>query len=175
MIPTIETGRLTLSPAAAGDLDALLELWREPEVRRYLWNDRELSREKAAGILDGAIAASEHGAGLWTVRVGDDDALAGCVGLRPTEQPAIEPLAAFHPRHWGRGYATEALGALLDHAFGTLGLAWLSAIVAEPDTGSARLLERLGFRRTEMAMGQKHLLIAYALAAPDWHRPPPRP
>jgi RimJ/RimL family protein N-acetyltransferase len=176
MIPILRTERLTLSPATAGDLDALLALWTDPDVRRYLWDDRVVSRDEAAEVLDDCIAISEDGLGLWIVRAGDEDAVAGCVGLRPTPEPGVEPLAAFHPRYWGRGYATEALRALLDYAFGTLGFRWLTAIVDEPNEASARLVERLGFRRTEMAMGQKNLLLGYVLEAPDPSPgPDPRP
>lgn len=175
MIPTLRTERLTLAPATAGDLDAILALWTDPDVRRYRWDDRVVSREKAAAVLDDVIAISEDGLGLWIVRVEGEDAVAGCVGLRPTPAPGVEPLVAFHPRYRGHGYATEALRALLDHAFGTLGFRWLSAIVDEPNEASARLVERLGFRRTEMVMGRKNLLLGYVLYASDWHRPDPRP
>jgi ribosomal-protein-alanine N-acetyltransferase len=167
MIPTIQTERLTLSPATAGDLDALLALWTDPDVRRFLWDDREVSREEASEVLEECVALSEDGLGLWIVRVGDEDALAGCVGLRPADPPPqIEPLAAFHPAHWGSGYATEALRALLDHAFATLGLPELAATVDVPNDASRRLVERLGFRRTEEVRGPKHRMIRYALKAP---------
>jgi [ribosomal protein S5]-alanine N-acetyltransferase len=48
---------------------------------------------------------------------------------------------------WGRGYATEAAGALLGWAFDTLDL---NRVQAETDTrnlASARVLEKLGFVR----------------------------
>jgi [ribosomal protein S5]-alanine N-acetyltransferase len=168
MSPTIRTERLTLTPATRDDLDALLALWRDPDVRRWLWDDQEVSREKAASVLDSAIAVSHQGVGMWTVRVGDEDALAGYVGLRPTTPSAlVEPQAAFHPGYRRRGYATEALRALLDHAFGTLDLPWATAIVEEPDEVSARLVERLGFRRTEMVMGSRNVLLGYVLEAPS--------
>ena len=171
MSPTIRTERLTPTPVTRGDLDALLALWRDPDVRRYLWDDQEVSRAKAARILDSAIAVSDQGVGMWTVRVGDEDALAGYAGLRPTPASVVEPRAAFHPGYRRRGYATEALGALLDHAFRTLGLPWATAIVEEPDLASARLVERLGFRRTEMVMGRRHLLLGYVLEAPETPAP----
>jgi RimJ/RimL family protein N-acetyltransferase len=168
MIPTIETERLTLSPVTAGDLDALLELWRDPDVRRFLWDDREVAREEASEVLDACTALGEDGLGLWTVRIRENDALAGCVGLRPAETPPqIEPLAAFHPVHWGSGYATEALRAVLDHAFATLALPELVAAVDVPNEASRRLVERLRFRRTEEVRGPKYEMIRYALPAPD--------
>ncbi|MCE9658444.1 MAG: GNAT family N-acetyltransferase [Burkholderiales bacterium] len=49
--------------------------------------------------------------------------------------------------HWGRGLMHEALGALLDSAFGPLGLRRLEAEVDPRNLASARVLQRLGFTR----------------------------
>jgi aminoglycoside 6'-N-acetyltransferase len=47
----------------------------------------------------------------------------------------------------GRGYATEAVGGLLGHLFGALELHRVRAICDVENPASARVLERLGFRR----------------------------
>jgi [ribosomal protein S5]-alanine N-acetyltransferase len=46
--------------------------------------------------------------------------------------------------YWGRGYATEAVGAMLDHAR-TQGLRRLDAYTFVDNPGSARVLEKAGF------------------------------
>jgi len=48
---------------------------------------------------------------------------------------------------WGLGLATEAVGALLDYAFGPLGLHRITATLDIANARSAALLARLGFRR----------------------------
>ena len=48
---------------------------------------------------------------------------------------------------WRRGYMSEALRALLDYAFGTLGLERMEADVDPRNEASLGLLERLGFVR----------------------------
>jgi RimJ/RimL family protein N-acetyltransferase len=48
--------------------------------------------------------------------------------------------------HRGRGYATEALGALIDHAFGELGVRRLVAGTGRDNAGSVALLKRVGMR-----------------------------
>lgn len=45
----------------------------------------------------------------------------------------------------GRGYATEAAGAMLDLAFGELGACLVTAVVDRSNAASARLALRLGF------------------------------
>ncbi len=66
--PTLRTPRTDLRPLTAADLDAAHALWTDPDVRRYLWDDVVISRERAAE----ALARSEgdftsHGYGLWAV------------------------------------------------------------------------------------------------------------
>ncbi|HEX2728483.1 MAG TPA: GNAT family N-acetyltransferase, partial [Rubrobacteraceae bacterium] len=43
----ITSARLRLRPLVPNDLDAVHRLWTEPEVRKYLWDDEIISREKA--------------------------------------------------------------------------------------------------------------------------------
>lgn len=50
------------------------------------------------------------------------------------------------PGHWGRGIATECVGAMLDHAYGAMGLHRVAAEVEVENHTSRRLLDRLGFR-----------------------------
>ena len=56
--------------------------------------------------------------------------------------------------HWGRGYAAEALQALLGYGFGVLGLARINAEVAPGNAASMNLLARLGFRSQGTARGR---------------------
>src|SRR5690606_2215540 len=107
----------------------------------------------------------------------------GCVGLLPTaaaaeHEPALagllEPFAVLAPGHRHKGYAFEALTALLTHAFGTLGQAALGAVNSVPNEASARLLERLGFSAVRDVPGPRFPLRTYTLRYAAWagRRPP---
>lgn len=50
-------------------------------------------------------------------------------------------------QHWRAGYAADACRALLDHAFDSLGLHRICAIVMVGNDRSVRLFEQLGFTR----------------------------
>jgi GNAT superfamily N-acetyltransferase len=54
--------------------------------------------------------------------------------------------------HWGRGYATEAARALIDHAFGALGCAQLAGRARVSNPASRRVLEKCGFQWTGVAL-----------------------
>ncbi|GAA1477356.1 GNAT family protein [Nocardioides aestuarii] len=79
-----------------------------------------------------------------------------------------------HPDHEGQGYATEAVRALTDLAFDHAGAHRVSARLDERNTGSARLLERLGFRQEarfvdgEWFKGEWTTLLVYAVLDREW-------
>ena len=50
--PSLETARLMLHPAVPQDLPRLHAIWSEPAVRRFLFDDREVSLELAGSVLD---------------------------------------------------------------------------------------------------------------------------
>lgn len=51
----------------------------------------------------------------------------------------------FAKAHWGKGYAREAMEAVIAHAFGRMGLERLWARFHAGNEGSRHLLEKLGF------------------------------
>lgn len=48
---------------------------------------------------------------------------------------------------WGKGHATEILGAVIGFAFGTLGLRRVSGLCSTNNTASARVMEKNGLER----------------------------
>lgn len=169
--PTLTTARLTLTPAAPSDLEELWAIWREPDVRRYLFDDAPVSRARASEVLDSCLGVTDRGLGLWVVRQRDVPEFLGCVGLVPTlsadHAPAlagsIEPLASLSPRFWRRGYAVESLRALVEYAFRELGLPRLAGVTDLPNAASHRMLTRLGFAVIDECQGPCHRLRIYRL------------
>jgi ribosomal-protein-alanine N-acetyltransferase len=142
----LATPRLRLRPAEDGDVDALHALWTDPDVRRWLWDDVVIERATAAERVAASRASfARSGFGHWIVTRAGDGAWLGSVGLVELD-PEVGPevLFAFHPRHWGHGYATEASRAVLAHGFGHCGLARVVGRTDAPNQASARVLERLG-------------------------------
>lgn len=56
-----------------------------------------------------------------------------------------------HPDYWGRGLATEALTAVIDHVIATRDTDGVTADVDPANVASIRLLGRLGFEQTGAA------------------------
>jgi RimJ/RimL family protein N-acetyltransferase len=174
VIQTLTTKRLLLRPARPTDLDALWALWTDAEVRRFLWDDRVITRDEAAATLADCDALGAEGLGLWVLEpqapgVVECDPL-GCAGLFPVSTAAryeprlagmVEPLVALAPRVWGRGYAQEALGALIAYARAPLGRSRLAAVTDVPNAASDRMLRRAGFIVLGETMGPRYPLRTY--------------
>ena len=174
-LPCLTTRRLDLVPVGRDDVDRLWTIWREPAVRRYLFDDVPVTRERVVDILDEILPVAGEQLGLWLARQRGSDHTIGIVGLKPTNatyEPAlagtVDVIVAFESAVWGRGYATESLRAILDHAFGTLGLANVIAIVDVPNEASHRVITRLGFTPTGEHQGPVYRARTYALTRHDY-------
>lgn len=178
MLPAIRTSRLFLRPATLSHIDELWQLWRDPDVRRFLWDDRQIARDEARRVVADLAALNDTGLGLWVaerVPRGDSPAtpaFLGCAALFPVStaaehEPAlagmVEPLIALAPRAWGNGYAVEALGALVSYAFETLALPALAGVTDVPNVASDRMLRRAGFIPLSEVSGPRHPLRIYRL------------
>ena len=94
-------------------------------------------------------AAQTSGCGKWAVVSREDDSIVGWCALVPLPgRPGdIEVGYIISPLFWGRGYATEAAAALVQHAFEQLGLPAVYSMVNPANTPSVRVTEKLGMRK----------------------------
>jgi [ribosomal protein S5]-alanine N-acetyltransferase len=158
----LHTERLILRPVTADDHAVLLAHWTTPDVRRFLFDGVAPS---AAAITE-AIEASTRdfgraGYGLWLIHEKDGTDLVGTAGLRPLEDLGLEIFYSLAPGSWGRGYATEAAHAVLEHALGPVGLPEVLAEVDEGNTASIAVIERLGMTPFDVVPGVLGPMIRY--------------
>jgi [ribosomal protein S5]-alanine N-acetyltransferase len=129
----LETPRLAFRHLVPADLDALFELYRDPEIRRYFPDGVRTfdeTREELEWFEHGHPRHPELG--LWATILRETDEFIGRCGLLPwTIEGAFEvEIAYMIAKPWQRrGLATEAARALVRHGFETLGLKRLVALV----------------------------------------------
>ncbi|MFC9616160.1 GNAT family N-acetyltransferase [Streptomyces sp. NPDC056938] len=140
----LETERLILRPWAESDAAELRALHSErgngtPTV--------EYTRTLIAKQL---TAAATTGIALLFIQRRDEGNVIGYCGLIIGRSTVEEPEIAYalFQRAHGRGYATEAAGAVLDAAMST-GRKRLWSTVGTWNTLSLRVLEKLGFERDD--------------------------
>lgn len=175
----ITTPRLTLRPFTRGDVDGVFDYRSREEVALYLF-DAPLSREECALAVQQRTLQtgwSEEGDKIvLAVELSESGVLVGEMSLiwRSAEARQGEIGWIFHPEHHGRGYATEAAGALLDLGFQGADLHRIFARCDARNDSSWRLMERLGMRRE--AHFREHALFkggwdeefVYAVLRREW-------
>ena len=144
------TDRLVLRETAPFDVDAVFEMESDPVAMRY-WSHlpmREVAEARAA--VERAMGYFASRVGLrWALTRPEENRLLGHVSLfNFSEQSGRADLGYGLARpHWGRGLMHEALTAVVEYAFGPLGLRRLEADVDPANAASLRAVERLGFQR----------------------------
>ena len=148
--PILHTARLVLRPLAGGDGPALFAIFSDPEVVRYwsrsVWTDMAQADE----MLAAAAENYADGTGLrYGIVVASTSELVGVASLFAFDRDnrRCDLGYVLGSRHWGRGYASEALVPVLDHAFDTLNMNRIEADIDPRNTASQRVLEKLAFRR----------------------------
>lgn len=166
------TDRLRLDPLAPHDAPEFLALFRHPEVRRYLLDDKLVEPGWVAHEIAGSRERfAAGGVGLFAVRLrGSQGGLAGVVGLRPHHAEELQILYAVDPALAGRGIASEMVAAVLDYCFDVAELDAVRATIDAPNTASLRLVERLGFRLVDRQPTARFELLVFDVDAATWRR-----
>ena len=179
MFPTTHTLRLILRPLERGDLSAFLAYRNDPEVARYQsWES--VSEEGGRRFIEDCIAAKPGIPGQWyqvAIALRETGVLIGDMGLGiDSKDPRQGEVGYTLAREqWGKGYGSEAVSALLDYAFSMLGMTRVKAICDTRNTASARLMEKVGMRRTGLSRdvlfkGEYCDEYHYAIDRDEWAR-----
>jgi ribosomal-protein-alanine N-acetyltransferase len=148
--PVLETERLTLRALTPEDADTVFRIMGDPQVMRYFGSPPMKTRDDAVRRIAGIAADFAERAGIrWGIEERASGLLVGSGGfwrIDTTHQRA-EIGYELAPEHWGKGVMTEAIGVMLDFGFTVLRLHSVEAQIHPANTGSQRVLEKLGFVR----------------------------
>jgi len=176
---SLRTDRLVLRPVAESDAERILEYRNRPDVTRWLIRtvvDPDAFRAACTATVDDP---DDH-----TVAVVLDGLVIGTVSLELSDgmgQPGMPSRTEAHlgyifdPDHSGRGYASEAVAAVVDHSFRRLGVRRITAGCFADNAASVRILEKVGMRREQHGVGDSwHAELGwldgytYALLEDEW-------
>lgn len=160
--PDLHTPRLLLRARTAADVDAIMAMDADPEVRRFL----------------GAVADPDAHRALVTRRIADG--VPDIWAIERRERPGLVGLASLSPRPdgkglqinwrlareaWGRGLAAEAAAAVLRHAAETPGYGPIIAIIHPDNAASAGVARKIGMQPVGEGDYYGGRRIIYALPA----------
>jgi ribosomal-protein-alanine N-acetyltransferase len=146
-IDPIETERLILRPLTEGDAGFIFELVNDFSFIQNIGDRNVRTLEDAKRyITNGPVASyARNGFGLYLVELKDTGQPIGMCGLiRRNMLNDVDIGYAYLPRYWSKGYAIEAALAMKQYAREVIGLKRMVAVVDPQNTGSIRLLEKLG-------------------------------
>jgi RimJ/RimL family protein N-acetyltransferase len=132
---------------------------QDPDVLRFL--EARHGKHDATSLATFIRSANESGdsllLGMYELSAGRH---VGNIKLGPIDRPNRRGeigILIGERSCWGRGYAREAIAALAQYAFGTLGLHKLTAGYLAPNAASGRAFEAVGF--TVEARYAQHFLL----------------
>jgi RimJ/RimL family protein N-acetyltransferase len=148
----LRTQRLTLRRPRSDDVAAMHVILRDPVAMRYWSTLPHTTLDETVAWIAKTIDA---------INAGEcDDFFVECEGLligKAGLWNRNEIGFLFSPSVWGRGYAHEALQAVIERAFNARGHEEIRAEADPRNERCLRLLARLGFRETGRAERSYHI------------------
>jgi RimJ/RimL family protein N-acetyltransferase len=172
----LRTARLCLTLPRPADADALAALADNPKVATNIATmPHPYSRTDAMEWI-ARVAAMKGQAGAFLIRLErPGGTIIGGVGFGPDSSSGETEIGYWIGEpYWGRGFATEAAQAILDHAFGRHALREIAANCRVTNPASQRVLCKCGFQwvgtgmRHSRALGGMVAVERYRLDRKAW-------
>lgn len=169
LTPVLQTPRLILRETRAGDFDACAALWGDERVVRHIGGRVSTPSESWGRMLRFPGLWALLGYGYWTLEERETGAFAGQVGLADFKRDLSVDIAGMPEAGWvlspsvhGRGYATEAMRAVLDWADATLDAPRTCCLIDPGNAASLNVAAKLGYGETQTAcLGDHETLVLW--------------
>jgi RimJ/RimL family protein N-acetyltransferase len=170
-VPVIETPRLRLRGHRADDHAALLAIWSDPVVVRYIGGRPSTSPEAWLRLLRYPGLWCVLGYGYWAIEEKASGRCIGDIGYADFKREITPSLDGMPELGWvlasashGKGYASEALAAVMAWGRAHLGEYTWACIIDPDNAASIRLAVKAGFTLREQTtyMGDPVLLFTCA-------------
>lgn len=180
-VPLLRGSRVHLRPIEPRDVGALFETFGDPTAMRFWSGPPWTEIAQAEALLETDKVALDAGEAIRFGIARDDGPIVGCVSLHGFHVGSRRAELGYvlHRAAWGQGYAAEAVGLALDHAFRTLRLHRVEADTDPRNDRSVALLVRLGFtlegvlRERWIVGGEISDTALYGLLDREWRRGSP--
>ena len=176
---TLDTPRLILRPANIGDFEAVHAYAGCPENTKYMsWgpNDEKMTREYLLHCEKAWAQEKITDHEFVMVQKETGKVIGGC-GLFLDEDGRQATLGwILHRDYWKQGYTPEAAQAMVDYAFGVLGIHRVYSTCDGENYGSYRVMEKIGMRReaefkqARDCRGEWHDEYKYGLLKEEWEK-----
>jgi RimJ/RimL family protein N-acetyltransferase len=175
----IDTDRLMLRSPELSDAERISQLLGNWDVAHWLVRvPYPYRHEHATSWIERSNSERAAGVGFPFIIVErESNRLVGSVDLSLEDGPTVGTLGYWlGTEFWGVGYGTESARAVIDFAFGPLGLKEINASALPENERSIRVLEKAGLlfvdRRVEDTVERGRVETAFfAITRNSWRRP----
>jgi len=175
-LPELETESLLLRKLCRSDAADLFAYSSDPEVTRYVLWEPHRSISETRDYLRYMRQLYRQGApSSWAIVLKDENRVIGTIGFMwyALENQSAEVGYSLSRAYWNRGYATQALSAVVRSAFQRLPLYRIEAQHDLRNPASGRVMEKCGFSREGVLRGRivnkgEHIdIVLYAILKSD--------
>lgn len=148
--PQLETQRLFLRQTVLTDATEVFAMRASAEVMKYIPVPLATEVSEAEDYILSLQERMDNKECInWSITLKETGQMIGTIGFyrMKLQHYRTETGYMLLPEFYGKGYAPEALKALLDFGFSTLGFHSIEAVIYPDNIGSQRVLEKCGFER----------------------------
>lgn len=150
----IETERLLLREILPSDDKGMFRLDSNPNVHKFLGNNPVKSIEESRKLITNIRNQYlENGIGRYAVILKETNDFIGWCGIKYITEPEngyinlYELGYRFIEEYWGKGYGYESAKAWLEYGFKTMNIQTMYASANTKNSGSRKILEKIGMQQ----------------------------
>ncbi len=177
-MPFLETSRLLLRPISVNDAQDLFEVHSDPEVVKYM-PIAENSVEQTKYWIEWRQKRRQEGDPVpWVMVHKQTGKVLGLCGFYRIDYPraAGEVMITLNRKFWGKGFMQEAMKAVADYGFSSIGLNRIDCLFYPENKRITRLCEKVGLQfvghipECYYYKGRYWDRLYYTLLKKDWPR-----
>jgi RimJ/RimL family protein N-acetyltransferase len=174
----IKSARILLRPILMDDADSIFMYRSNAEVNQYQgWIPRTI--EDVHHFIANKVSPEINQPGTWfqfAIIKLDNNELIGDIGVHflASDVLQVELGCTLNQKYHGKGYAFEAVTAIINYLFNELGKHRIIVSIDSRNQASIRLIERLGFRKKGLVKENSELNgewvddLVYAVLKVEW-------
>lgn len=166
----LQTPRLILRSFREDDVDAMAELFANPDFMRFSLGIYT-ERKKTLDFIEKVMGWDRAGIpSAFAVTLRGENAIVGYCGFHhhPEVPGEVEIGYRLNPDYWNRGLITEAARAVRDHAFADLKLPRVISLVHPENIPSRRVAEKNGMKVENEITFRGFPTLVYAMNREQW-------
>ena len=148
--PNLESERLVFRRLKDSDAPEVYKIRSNLERMKYIPRPILQNEEEALAMIQMMNAKIDENTDInWGVCLKNSDKIIGFMGFYRVQPESYRTEIGYMilPEYDGKGYVSEAVTTMLNYAFNTVGFHSVEAVIDPNNFGSARVLEKNGFRK----------------------------